>query len=79
MRDNDYRLADILIGFLSGGFAGFVVGLFTDLLLQPVLFYGDIVVAGSILCGIATVFYGRRVTNFLQDLWDNFWPDNPNL
>ena len=79
MSEKDYRLADIMIGFLVGGFAGLQVGLFTDLLLQPLLFYGDLVLIGSLLCGVASVFYGRRLTDFLGDLWDQLWRDNPDL
>jgi hypothetical protein len=66
-KPDQYRLADIIIATILGGMLGLVVGLLSNLLRQPLLFRGDVCVAGLLVGACFGIVGGRTGGNLLND------------
>ena len=64
---DQYRLADIMIATILGGSIALTLSLCSDLLLHPLLFPGDLCVAGLITGACFGIIAGRSGSNFLHD------------
>ncbi len=75
LSDNEHPIADLVSGILLGALAGGGIGfgacvfIFEDTL----LFTGDTVLFGALLCGTLGFFFGDRFIAWLKENWWWFW------
>ena len=73
--DRDVSIANTFMGVIFGALIGGSIGLGICVWVIPItlVFPGDTMVAGAIICGTAGYKYGEPFIDWLRDNWWRFW------
>ncbi len=75
MSQEENHLANVFTGTLLGALlgAGLGLGACTFIFEGPLLFMGDTMLAGAIICGVLGYFLGEGFIEWLKENWWWFW------